>query len=222
MERWWRPSEKAKKDAAEPFPRIEAESRKLNLFLKAELLLLTEHLQRNPSYGKGKGRPLPAQGNPLANLTTIKLSRKKVRNVRPNVCGKYALQSSSRALYNPLDPTHKEWTWPVPFQEVGYAVLIGRWWSADRMVWVGGRVVMIVCCCIRMWWSDLGCDLIVWCDGLMDWFHGLIWISAWGRWCGLTAEKWKDNKVDNSEMAQLSVRELRKEKQRKNMEIIYS
>ena len=79
MERRWRPSEKAKKDAAEPFPRIEAESRKLNLFLKAELLLLTEHLQRNPSYGKGKGRPLPAQGTPLANLTTIKLqlSRKK-------------------------------------------------------------------------------------------------------------------------------------------------
>ena len=100
--------------------------------------------------------------------------------------------------------------------------LVCGWWSADRMVWFGGRVVMIVCCCIRMWWSDLGCDLLVWCDGLMYWFHGLIWISAWGRWCGLTSEKWKDNKVDNSEMAQLSVRELRKEKERKNMEIIYS
>ena len=86
MELWWRPSEKAKKDPAEPFPRIEAESRKPNLFLKAKLLLLNEHLQRNPSYGKGKGRPLPAQGTPLANLTTIKLSRKKVQKVRPKVC----------------------------------------------------------------------------------------------------------------------------------------
>ena len=56
------PTEKAQKDAAELFPWIEAESKKPNLFLKAELLLLTEHLQRNPSYEKGKGRPLPAQG----------------------------------------------------------------------------------------------------------------------------------------------------------------
>ena len=36
--------------------------KKPNLFLKAELLLLTENLQRNPTYEKGKGRPLPAQG----------------------------------------------------------------------------------------------------------------------------------------------------------------
>ena len=56
------PTEKANEDSAELFPRIEAESKKPNLFLKAELLLLTEHLQRNPSYEKGKGRPLPAQG----------------------------------------------------------------------------------------------------------------------------------------------------------------
>ena len=145
MELWWRPSEKAKKDPAEPFPRIEAESRKPNLFLKAKLLLLNEHLQRKPSYGKGKGRPLPAQGTPLANLTTINLSRKKSGNFRPNVCGKYALQGSSRALYTPLDPTHKECTWPVPFQEAGYDVLIGRWWS---VVWFVGGGLLIG-------WSDL-------------------------------------------------------------------
>ena len=36
--------------------------KKPNLFLEAELLLLTEHLQRNPTYEKGKERPLPAQG----------------------------------------------------------------------------------------------------------------------------------------------------------------
>ena len=56
------PTEKENEDSAELFPRIEAESKKPNLFLKAELLLLTEHLQRNPTYEKGKGRPLPAQG----------------------------------------------------------------------------------------------------------------------------------------------------------------
>ena len=53
---------KAEKDAAEPFPRSRTESKKPNLSLKAEFLLLTEHLQRNPSYEKGKGRPLPDQG----------------------------------------------------------------------------------------------------------------------------------------------------------------
>ena len=41
---------------------------------------------------------------------------------------------------------------------------------------------------IRMWWSDLGSDLIVWCSGLMNWFHGLTWRCARGRWSGLTAE----------------------------------
>ena len=90
---------------------------------------------------------------------------------RPNVCGKYALQGSSRALYTPLDPIHKECTWPVPFQEAGYVVLIGSWvvkdvvlfsggcsdlvvwplrWWSDLMVWFGGRVVTMVFCGIRM------------------------------------------------------------------------
>ena len=57
----------AKKDAAEPFARSQAES-----ILKAEILSLTEHLQRNPTYEKGQGRPLPAQGAPLTNLPTVK------------------------------------------------------------------------------------------------------------------------------------------------------
>ena len=166
---------------------------------------------------KRAGEALTSPGNPLANLTTINLSRKRVRNFfRPNVCGKYALQGSSRALYTPLDPTHKECTWPVPFQEAGYAVLIGSWvvkdgvlwsggviwtgcldwrWCCDLMVWFGGRVGTMVCCGIRMWWSDLGCDLIVWWGGLIDWLHGLIWRCARGRWSDLTAENWKDKKL---------------------------
>ena len=64
------------KDAAEPFPRSQAE-----FLLKTEILSMTEHLQRNPAYEKGQGRPLPARGNPLPNLTTVKLSRKKVRKL---------------------------------------------------------------------------------------------------------------------------------------------
>ena len=67
---------KAQRDEAEPFPRSQAES-----ILKTEILSLTEHLQRNPTYEEGQGRPLPAQGAPLANLTTVKLNRKKVRKL---------------------------------------------------------------------------------------------------------------------------------------------
>ena len=59
------PTEKANEDSAELFPRIEAESKKPNLFLKAELLLLTEHLQRNPSWKK-EGEALTSPGNPAS------------------------------------------------------------------------------------------------------------------------------------------------------------
>ena len=58
------------------------------------------------------------------------------------MCGKYALQGSSRALYTPIEPTHKEYTWPapVPFQEVWYAVLIGSWVVKDGVLWSGGVI----------------------------------------------------------------------------------
>ena len=92
------PTEKANEGSAELFPRIEAESKKPNLFLKAELLLLTEHLQRNPSYEKREGEALTSPGNPLTNLTTIKLSRKKLRKLQAErvwkVCFARFIQSS--------------------------------------------------------------------------------------------------------------------------------
>ena len=156
-------------------------------------MLLTEHLQRNPTYEKGKGRPLPAQGTQLANLTTVKLSRKKMsENLRPNVCGKYALLGSSRALYNPLDPTHKQCTWPVPFHEVGCAVLI---WSggvkngsllgwSDLVVWCGGGGLI--------WWADFswsGLTMLWWSDPrLIRLSDVVVWSGAdhlMGCWCGL-------------------------------------
>ena len=147
-------------------------------------------------------------------------------NFRPNVCGKYALQGSSRALYTTLDPTHKECTWPVPFKRLGMLCwleaessrmvscgLVG--WS-ELVVWIGGGVVI--------WWSDLvvgsgrwsvvvfgcggliwvNCDLIVWCGGLIDWFHGLIWRCAWGTWSGLTAEIEKIRSWVNSRKTRLN------------------
>ena len=81
-------------------------------------------------------------------------------NFRPNVCGKYALQGSSRALYTPLDPTHNECTWPVPLQEVGYTVLIGSWAVKAGLLWSG--VVNWTGGLDWRWWSD---DLMVWFGG---------------------------------------------------------
>ena len=149
------------------------------------------------------------------------------------MCGKYALQGSSRALYIPLDPTHKECTWPVQLQGVGCAVLFGEWcsvaWWGDLIWWFDLTVVVcsdnliwwygltLVCCGIGMRWPDVWPDCLVrWSEDL---FHGLIWRSAWERWSGLTAENLKDNTSD--EMAQLNVRELRKQKQRKKRKYFY-
>ena len=65
-----------KKTQPKPFSRTQAE-----FLLKTEILSMTEHLQRNPAYEKGQGRPLPARENLLANQTTVKLSRKKVQKL---------------------------------------------------------------------------------------------------------------------------------------------
>ena len=108
-------------------------------------------------------------------------------NFRPNVCGKYALQGSSRALYTPLDPTHKQCTWPVPFHEAGCAVLIWSgavmddslctdliWWSSLTMVWCGSWCMV---------WSgaDLTacrCGLVPW-PNLEDWLRKMVCSDDW-------------------------------------------
>ena len=171
-----------------------------NRIQKAEIVLLTEHLQRNPTYEKGKERPLPAQGTPLANLTTINLSRKKSGNFRPNVCGKYALQGSSRALYTPLDPTHKECTWPVPFQEAGYAVLIGSWVVKDGVLWSGG--VIWTGGLDWRWWCDLWwSNLVVGTgrdDGLLWYSDVVVWSGLWSNcivWCSDRLVSWSNLEV---------------------------
>ena len=177
---------------------------------------MTEHLQRNPTYGKGKGRPLPAQGAQLANLTIIKLSRKKCPESSGRTCVESMLCKVHPELYIPPS-TQPIKNAPDLYHSRGWVCwleaessrmvscgLVG--WS-ELVVWIGGGVVI--------WWSDLvvgsgrwsvvvfgcggliwvNCDLIVWCGGLIDWFHGLIWRCAWGTWSGLTAENWKDRKL---------------------------
>ena len=111
------------------------------------------------------------------------------------MCGKYALQGSSRALYTPLDPTHKECTWPVPLQGVGYAVLFGGWWSVvwwvDLILWSG--LVAVISSNGLIWWSGWRCNDVVF------WFGVLIWGEIYGliRWSNsevcleVCSENWK-------------------------------
>ena len=107
------PTEKANEDSwsAELFPRIEAEP-----IPKSRTLIADRTPAKKPILWKREGEALTSPGNPLTNLSTIKLSRKKVRKLQAErvwkVCFARFLQSS---IY-PLDPTHKECTWPVPFQ----------------------------------------------------------------------------------------------------------
>ena len=62
---------------------------------------LTEHLQRNPTYEKGKGRPLPAQGAPLTDLTTVNLSRKRCPKTSGRTCVESMLCKVHPELYIP-------------------------------------------------------------------------------------------------------------------------
>ena len=69
--------------------------------LKAELMSLTEHPQRNPTYEKGQGRPLPSRGTPLTNLTTVKLSRKRCPETSGRTCVESILCNVYPELYIP-------------------------------------------------------------------------------------------------------------------------
>ena len=111
-------------------------------------------------------------------------------NFRPNVCGKYALQGSSRALYTPLtQPTnnapdlyHFTRLGMLYLFEVEQSRMVVCW--ADLIWWSGLTVVV---------WSD-GLILVVWSDdGLVrEFVHGLIcgrdlrliWLSGVMVWSG--------------------------------------
>ena len=113
----------------------------------------------------------------------------------PKVCGKYALQGSSRALYTPLDPTPKECTWPVPFQEAEYVVLLGGWWSvvwwSDLILWSG--LVVVVCSNGLISWSGWRWYDVVFRRGVLIWggVDRLVWWSNLEVCLEVCTENWK-------------------------------
>ena len=135
---------------------------------KAELMSLTEHLQRNPTYEKGQGRPWPTQGTPLTDLTTVKLNRKRCPKSSGRTCGKYALQGSSRAPYNPppsalTQPTNNA---PDLYHFTKSGVLC--WFEVEQSG-------MVLCKANLICWS--GVAVVVWSDRLIlvVWSHnGLV------------------------------------------------
>ena len=155
----------AKRCRAEPFPSIEAESKKPNLFLKAELTA-DRTPAKEPILWKREGEALTSPGNPLANLTTVKFSWKNFRKLQAErvwkVCFARFIQSS---IYPPWpNPSRMHLTCTI--QVVGYPVLFGGWWSVVwrvYLIWWSGLTV-VVCSGGLFWWSDLvvGSD-----DGLL-------------------------------------------------------
>ena len=139
------------KNAVQPFPL------KPSRILKAELMSLTEHLQRNPTYQKGKGRPLPAQGAPLTDLTTVNLSRKRCPKTSGRTCVESMLCKVHPELYIPplTQPTNNA---PDLYHFTRLGVLC--WFEVEQpwmvvcgLIWSGGLV----------WrWSDVG--VAAWSD----------------------------------------------------------
>ena len=104
------------------------------------------------------------------------------KNFRPNVCGKYALQGSSRALYTPPWPNpqtmHLTCTIPGDWLRCADLKLSSQGWWSVGMIWSGGLV--------RWWRSDLmawiGCRVWGWA-GVVLGYGGLIWGgSGWLLW----------------------------------------
>ena len=88
-------------------PSAKDEKTQSNRFLEAEPnpksrpFSLAEHLQRNPTYQKGKGSPLPAQGAPLTDLTTVNLSRRRCPKTSGRTCVESMLCKVHPELYIP-------------------------------------------------------------------------------------------------------------------------
>ena len=95
-------------------------------------------------------------------------------NFRPNVCGKYALQGSSRALYTPLtQPTNNA---PDLYDFKRLGVLC--WFEVEQSR-------MVVCWADLICWS--GVAVVVWSDELIlvVWSeNGLVWELVHGLICG--------------------------------------
>ena len=133
-----------------------------NLFEKAELLSLPNTCKATQEW-KREGEALTSPGNPLTNLTTIKLSRKRSPGTSSRTC-----VDSMRCKVHPelflltsLNPTHKGTIWPGCL-EVGRSVQSCGW----LISWEVGGLVMV--------WSEV-CFVE----------NSLVWGLLRGKWSGL-------------------------------------
>ena len=141
-------------------------------------MLLTEHLQRNPTNEKGKGRPLPARETKLTNLTTVKLSRKRCPKFSGRTCVESMLCKVHPELYIP-PLTQPIMNAPNLYHFTRLGVLC--WFEVEQsrmvvcwadLIWLSGVAVVV--------WSD-GLILVVWSDDGLVWelMHGLICGRIW-------------------------------------------
>ena len=169
--------------------------------LKAEIDSLTEHLQRNPTYEKREGEALTSPGNPIANLTTIKLSRIRSRQTSGRTCVESMLCKVHPELYiTPLTQPTRNAPDLYHFRRLGVlywleaesrmVVWCGSliWWvglvgcSSGRSCWSVGwsgwqvwRSALVGCCTCLLWRSDLVVCSMVWTgvEFLSDVLNGL-------------------------------------------------
>ena len=134
---------------------------------------LTEHLQRNPTYRKGQGRPLPSRGTPLTNLTTVKLSRKRCPKTSGRTCVESMLCKVHPELYIPplTQPTnnapdlyHFKRLGVLCWFEVEQSRMVGLiWWSGVAVVVWSHWLILVL-------WSEDGLDLrLLWLSGVVFW-----------------------------------------------------
>ena len=157
-----------------------------NRILKAEIDSLTEHLQRNPTYEKREGEALTSPGNPLANLTTVKLSRIRSPETSGRRCVESMLCKVHPELYiTPLTQPIRNAPNLYQFKRLGVLCWLEAeskmvFWCGTLILWVG----LVVCSSGRIWlavgWSDLvgGSGVLLQLAGVVVWSDGRIWWSV--------------------------------------------
>ena len=158
-----------------------------NLFEKAELLSLPNTCKATQEW-KREGEALTSPGNPLTNLTTIKLCRKRSPGTssRTRVDSMRCKVHPELFLLTSLNPTHKETIWPGCL-EVGRSVQSCGWlisWEVGGLVMVWSEVCFVE---NGLDWRSAAWKK-VWTGGLLRGKqpglevcckeNGLVWISA--------------------------------------------
>ena len=112
---------------------------------------------------KREGEALTSPGNPLANLTTVKLSRIRSPETSSRTC-----------VESMLCKVHPELYIPPLTQPIRNAPDLYHFNRLGLLCWVEAEQSGIFCCgLIRVVWSDGG-------GGLMVWFGGRVW-----QWSGV-------------------------------------